>query len=402
MSQTVFPWFQPIIEIASGRVAGFEALARRTGPTGQVESAADIFSDPGRSAQERLEVDRSVRRQALKRFSALADTQFLSLNLSPEWIDSLNTLDDQPTLTMIHEAGLSPTRVVLEITEHNGNIDLIRQRAEHYRNAGVRVAYDDFGAGFQQIDRLLAFTPDLIKLDLRMFHSGACGIHKGAILQMVGQMGTQLGSKIICEGVETADDFYLALHCNASYVQGYLFEPALPDFIDINATVDKVKRLLNQHLDMTVEHTARWQWQEKSLHSSLLALRDLLVTGKGASALKNYHPAPNLQRFYICNRNGDQTSPNYYFDDGTWQADASVIGNNWSWRPYFYQLIGSTDYQSRILRSTPYLDISSGQRCVTLSLALDAGQVLLVDVKVSNPLHGACYSDLMPPMAGSA
>jgi predicted signal transduction protein with EAL and GGDEF domain len=144
MSQTVFPWFQPIIEIASGRVAGFEALARRTGPTGQVESAADIFSDPGRSAQQRLEVDRSVRRQALERFCALEGTQFLSLNLSPEWIDSLNTLDDQPTLTMIHEAGLSPNRVVLEITEHNGNIDLIRQRAEHYRNAGVRVAYDDF------------------------------------------------------------------------------------------------------------------------------------------------------------------------------------------------------------------------------------------------------------------
>jgi EAL domain-containing protein (putative c-di-GMP-specific phosphodiesterase class I) len=109
MSETVFPWFQPINEVASGRVAGFEALARRRNASGDVESAADIFSDPARSASERLELDRSVRYQALQKFRRLPGTQFLSLNLSPEWIDNLQNSEDQPTLSMIRELGLDPS-----------------------------------------------------------------------------------------------------------------------------------------------------------------------------------------------------------------------------------------------------------------------------------------------------
>ncbi len=404
MSETVFPWFQPIVEVASGRVAGFEALARRTGPTGEVESAADIFSDPARSAAERLDVDRSVRYQALQKFSTLEGTQFLSLNLSPEWIDNLQASDDQPTLSMIRQLGLDPARLILEITEQDGNIEQIHRQASCYRAAGLGIAYDDFGTGFQQLDRLLAFTPNLLKLDLRMFHNGACSARKEAILQMVGQMGAQLGSKIVCEGVETAEDFYLALQCNASYVQGYAFAPALPEFVDADSTRVRIREFLNQRFDMTVEHTARAQWQEKRLHSSLLALRDLLLTGDGSAALENYHPSPDIQRLYICDREGDQTSPNYSFHEGQWQTDSSVVGNNWSWRPYFYQLIGSTDYQRRILRSTPYLDISTGQRCVTLSLALDNRRVLLVDVSAPECLSSSdnCHSELMPQLSGVA
>ncbi|UTW12175.1 EAL domain-containing protein [Marinobacterium rhizophilum] len=402
MSETVFPWFQPIIEVASGKVAGFEALARRTGVSGTIESAGDIFRDPARSARERLDVDRSVRYQALQKFSTLAGTQFLSLNLSPEWIDNLRNSEDQPTLSMIRELGLDPSRLVLEITEHNGETEQIQRQANRYRGAGIGIAYDDFGTGFQQLDRLLAFTPDLIKLDLRMFHKGACSAHKEAILQMIGQMGAQLGSKIVCEGVETAEDFYLALQCNASYVQGCAFARAQEGFVVADATRVRVRELLKCHLDTTVEHSIRTQWQEKRLHGSLLALRDLLVTGASDTALGNYHPAPGIQRLYICNREGDQTSPNYSFQDGAWQADSSVIGNNWSWRPYFYQLIGASDYQRRILRSAPYLDIGTGQRCVTLSLALDNNRVLLVDVNAPERLSDHCHSELMPRLNGAA
>ncbi len=404
MSETVFPWFQPIVEVASGRVAGFEALARRKNAAGEIESAADIFSDPARSASDRLEVDRSVRYQALQKFSSLSGTQFLSLNLSPEWIDNLRNSEDQPTLSMIRELGLDPARLVLEITEHNGKIEQLQRQASRYRAAGIGIAYDDFGTGFQQLDRLLAFTPNLIKLDLRMFHDGACSAHKEAILQMVGQMGAQLGSKIVCEGVETAEDFYLALQCNASFVQGYVFAPAQADFVEADSTRERVRQLLTRHLDITVEHTARAQWQEKRLHSSLLALRDLLVTGASDAALDNYYPAPGIQRLYICNREGDQTSPNYSFRDSAWQADNSVIGNNWSWRPYFYQLIGSSDYQRRILCSSPYLDLGTGQRCVTLSLALDNRRVLLVDVNAPERLNSGdgCHSELIPRLNGAA
>ncbi|NVK40247.1 MAG: EAL domain-containing protein [Oceanospirillaceae bacterium] len=400
MKETLFPWFQPIIEIASGRITGYEALARRRTPDGNVESAADVFSNPDYSAEQRLEVDRELRFQALQRFASEANTGGLSLNLSPEWIDQLENLDTLPTLEMIRKVGLDPSRIVLEITERDGCLDRIRDLAQAYRAAGARIAYDDFGSGFQQLDRLLAFTPDLLKLDLRMFHSGADPAQKRAVLQMIGQMGAQLGSKIVCEGVETTEDFFLALHCNASYVQGFLFAGAEPEFIEPDAMRDKVRALLEQHLDISVEETARRQWQNEGLHSNLLALRDLLRVEDSLAALENYHPARGMLRFFICNRQGQQISPNYRFEDGRWQGDDSVVGNNWSWRPYFYQLVGSADYDRRILRSSPYLDILTGQPCETLSLALDERRIMLVDVEASDRFGavGTGHSDLMPAL----
>ncbi|MFC6669236.1 EAL domain-containing protein [Marinobacterium aestuariivivens] len=398
MTAKLFPCFQPIIEIASGRVIGHEALARRRSVGGAIESAADIFSDMSRSPGERLEADRRVRYQALERFAADADNGFLCLNLSPEWIDQLESLDRLPSLEMIREIGLDPHRVVLEITEHAGCVERIRDLAEQYRDAGVRIAYDDFGSGFQQLDRLQAFTPDLIKLDLGMLHKGAGNAQKRIILQQIGQMGAQLGSRIVCEGVETAEDFFLALHCNASYVQGYLFEPALPELAAADATCPRVRELLARHLDMTVEQTARRQWQSEGLHSSLQALRDLLLADASPRALEHFHPARGILRFYICNRHGEQISPNYHFTEGHWHADRSVIGNNWSWRPYFYQLIGSPDYARRVLHSSPYLDLGTGQPCITLSLALDADRVMLVDVQTPEAtlVSGTFHSELMP------
>ncbi|GGO80197.1 signal transduction protein [Marinobacterium nitratireducens] len=399
MKETLFPWFQPVIEIASGRIAGYEALARRRTTDGKVESAANVFTNPDYSAAQRLEADRSLRYQALERFAAEAASGGLCLNLSPEWIDQLENLDTLPTLEMIHKVGLDPSRVVLEITERAGDLESIRELAEAYRAAGVRIAYDDFGSGFQQLDRLIAFTPDLLKLDLRMFHNGAHHAQKRAILQMIGQMGAQLGSKIVCEGVETPEDFFLALHCNASYVQGFLFQGAQADFAAPDSMRERVQSLLEQHLDISVEATARRQWQTEGLHSNLMALRDLLRVEQGLEALANYHPARGMLRFFICNRQGEQISPNYRFEDGHWRGDESVTGNNWSWRPYFYQLLGAADYDRRILRSTPYLDIVTGQPCETLSLALDDHRVMLVDVEAPEQSGiGTSYSDLMPAL----
>ncbi|WP_151703497.1 EAL domain-containing protein [Nitrincola alkalilacustris] len=400
----IFPWFQPIIEIASGRVAGYEALARTRNEKGEVVSAAQIFCDAARSVEERRDLDRHVRRQALARFAAQQDNQFLTVNISPQWIDSLLNLDLLPTLEMLKEAGVSPDRVVIEITELNGDIERIRAFSERYRQEGVKIAFDDFGTGFQQLDRILAFRPDIIKLDMRMFRHGAQEHQRSALLQMVGDMGARLGCKIICEGVETPEEFFLALHCNASYIQGFIFDPALPDFVAEDAKRSQMNGLLNQHLDLAIDETTRRQWHAERLHSELIALRELLVSG-GEGGLETHHPDEDVLRFYICNRAGQQISPNYSYDLGIWHADDSVIGNNWSWRPYFYQLVGASDFERRVLRSSPYLDIATGERCYTLSLALDDTRVLLVDVKdrakSNNRISSliSCHSDLMPALS---
>lgn len=405
MQHTIFPWFQPIVEIATGRVVGYEALARQKNDQGEVISAGGLFQDSSLTPQERLELDRDVRRQALSAFRSAPDDTYLTINLLPEWIDALDPLESMPTLTMVREMGIDPKRVVVEITEHGGGIDRIHHLARRYRTEGVRVALDDFGTGFQQLDRLLSFTPDLLKVDMRMFKNSALGHQESALLHTLGDMASRMGSKLIFEGVETEEEFFLALQCNATYVQGFIFDPALPDFMAPDACHARVQQLLQRYLEQMIEQSARRQWHLEGVQSQLLALRELLLAGEGVAALEHYCPDAAVLRCFICDREGLQVSPNYEYREGAWQEDARVIGHNWSWRPWFYQLVAANDYDRRILRSAPYMDISGNQRCFTLTLALDQQRVLLVDVvdqlATGDPIspQTSFHSDLMPDLS---
>lgn len=405
MQQSVFPWFQPIVEIATGRIAGYEALARQRDATGQVVSAGMLFQEPSLSVEERLELDRSVRNQALEAFTQAPDNTFLTLNLSPEWIEGLDPSDALPTLGMMDRLWIDHARVVIEITEQVGDIACINRLARRYRAEGVRIALDDFGSGFQHLDRLLAFTPDLLKVDMRMFRNSATGHQESALLHAIGDMAARLGCKLIFEGVETADEFFIALQCNASYVQGFIFEPAVEGFVEVDCYREQVHRLLQQYLELMVEQSARRQWHLEGLQGQLLALRELLLAADGPEVLQEYVPDPAVLRCFICDRQGVQISPNYEYRDDGWCADTAVLGHNWSWRPWFYQLVASSDYDRRILRSAPYMDISGGQRCFTLTLALDQHRVLLVDVQDqlatgdSVSPQTSFHSDLMPDLS---
>ncbi|GGB89560.1 signal transduction protein [Marinobacterium zhoushanense] len=408
MSDQLFPWFQPIVDVASGRIVGYESLARMKGRDGRVISAAPLLNSEQADPTVRLQQDRALRREALRQFAEMAEPgQTLSLNMSPEWIDSLDSFDLLPTLEMIRDAGVSPDQVIIEITEVNGDIGRICELARRYREAGVRIAFDDFGSGFQQLDRLLAFTPDFIKIDMRMFSTAKVSHQKKALLQMMGDLGARLGSKVVFEGVETEDELFLALHCNASHIQGFIFSPAQPEFLPPESFKEQMQDLLSLHLDLAIEETARRQWHAEGIHSELLALRELLLAGGAeiGTNLDSFTPDPDILRLFICNRQGEQISANWCFNNGHWQADSSVIGSNWSWRPYFYQLVGSSDYQRRVLRSSVYIDIATGSQCHTLTLALDEHRVLLVDVleraQSPRPMSAliSCQSDLIPSLS---
>ncbi|MBV1787557.1 EAL domain-containing protein [Marinobacterium sp. D7] len=408
MSDQLFPWFQPVVDVASGRIVGYEALARMRGRDGEVVSAASLLNTSQTDPAVRRLHDRALRREALRHFAEMAEPgQTLSLNMSPEWIDSLDSFDLLPTLEMIREAGVRPEQVIIEITEVNGDVGRICELARRYREAGVKIAFDDFGSGFQQLDRLFAFTPDFIKIDMRMFSIDQALHQKRALLQMMGDLGARLGSKVVFEGVETEDELFLALHCNASHIQGFIFSPAQPEFLPSDSFRAQMQDLLSLHLDLAIEETARRQWHAEGIHSELLALRELLLSGgvEIGSNLDSFTPDPDILRFFICNRQGRQISANWSFSDGRWQSDASVIGSNWSWRPYFYQLVGSSDYQRRVLRSSVYIDIATGSQCHTLTLALDEHRVLLVDVleraQSPRPMSAliSCQSDLIPSLS---
>ncbi|WP_299181796.1 EAL domain-containing protein [uncultured Neptuniibacter sp.] len=381
MCKDLFPYFQPIIETATGQVAGYEALARMGSSESRVVSAGHLFSDQSIPVSERIALDRDVRQQALEASGSLPDNTFLSINISPEWLKHLESMDKIPTLDMIKQLAIDPSKVVIEITELDGDIEIIRGLVERYRESGFRIAIDDFGSGFSQLDRIALLKPDIIKLDMTLLKGAGDNGRGSSMVQMLGELASKLGSKVLCEGVETEEEYFLALSCNAAYVQGFLFAEALPQMMAPETTATQVKNLLSHYRDMAINATSLSHWRSEKIKRELLALKEVLRAASTDDDLNHFVAADHLLRFYICDRMGYQISPNYENSEKGWIIDEHHRGYNWSWRPYFFELLGSSDTLNRLVFSEPYQDIHTGERAQTAVLFIDDQRILLADLR---------------------
>ena len=209
--------FQPIADISARNVFAYEALAR--GKNG--ESAASVFASV--PAGELHAFDHAARMAAVKLAARLELKEKISLNVMPGCIesmpDSLDLLLDCAT-----QCGLSPQQLVLEITEGEAiqRPKEFSQLLNRYRAQGVRLAIDDFGAGYSGLNLLASFQPDLIKLDMHLVRDVDRAGPQQAIARAVLQVCDDLGIEVIAEGVETLGEYSWFRRVGVRLFQGYL------------------------------------------------------------------------------------------------------------------------------------------------------------------------------------
>lgn len=378
------PFFQPIVEVSSGAITGYEALARFVEPGGKVKSAGYLFSDQSLSLQDKRVLDQNIREKAIQCVKYLPEKTRITLNISPQWIE-LSSPHDLPTLEMLSKHQVDPKRVVVELMESSGDLNRIYDAVASYRKAGVRIAIDDFGAGFSQLDRVIALEPDIIKLDMRLFQQAAQGGLAESVVESLVDLCTKVGAVIVCEGVETKEEFCFGLKCGAHYMQGFLFSEATAKFLPKYAFKEQLADLrmhfYNQQRaalgqgKQSHHHLKQVIKQIEEHHASLTSLDISYVM---ASLVE----ITNLIRFYVCDSIGEQQTANYSYlpDTKIWEKDYTYKGYNWSWRPYFYQL-SSCD---KMIVSDSYLDMQTAKACRTYSIQLNDAVVLMVDVESSS------------------
>lgn len=373
--------FQPFIDTATGRIAGVEALGRLRQSDGQLLSVGPLFADPKVSPAILRRLDRAIRDNALSRIHEAPSDWFLSLNISPRWISRLRPGQPLPSLKQLQRHDVAPERVVFEITELGGDSQRLTNVVARYREAGARIAIDDFGAGYSQLDRVLALQPDILKLDMRLFQAAARGGPSSDVVKALAQMAEKTGCWIIAEGVETEAELDFALECGSRYVQGFLFAKAELEFFPADAFVQRFAELRDRYVLKKVGERARLMTLRSQL-STLMSLLQSWAEGKApTSQLPQLHDYPWLLRFYQCDRHGTQLTPNLEWRNGAWQSDASYLGHNWSWRPYFYHLLAEGWDERRLTLSNTYRDVTSNQYCLTAGQFFDNGQrLLLIDI----------------------
>ncbi|MDI3402015.1 EAL domain-containing protein [Pseudomonas sp. V88_4] len=373
--------FQPFIDTATGRIAGVEALGRLRQADGQLASVGPLFADPRTPAIALRRLDRQIRDNALSRLHEAPPDWFLSLNMSPRWISRLRADQALPSLKQLARHGIDPQRIVFEITELGGNSQRLSEVVARYRDAGARIAIDDFGAGYSQLDRVLALQPDILKLDMRLFQAAALGGPSSDVVKALAQMAEKTGCWIIAEGVETYAQLNFALECGSRYVQGFLFARAQEALFGTNDFVERFAELRQSYVRQKLAERSKWMFMRQQLSELMTILQTWAQARAPLSALPQLDAFPWLLRFYQCDRHGTQLTPNLEWRSSGWVADNRYLGHNWSWRPYFYHLLAEGWEERRLTLSNTYRDATSNQYCLTAGQFFDNGErLLLIDI----------------------
>ena len=221
--------FQPIVDVAQQSVFAHEALVRGA----QGEGAGSIFSRI--SAEQLGAFDRASQLRALALAGRLGIDAFLSLNTLPQTITSHEPMLDD-LLAAARAAGVDESRIVLEVTESEAVVDLARfaRTVDDCRGAGLKLALDDFGAGYSGLNLLADFQPDMIKLDMNLVRQIESRGPRQSIVRAIVSVCEDLGIDVIAEGIESVNELEWLREARITLFQGYLFaKPAFETLVEL-------------------------------------------------------------------------------------------------------------------------------------------------------------------------
>jgi diguanylate cyclase (GGDEF)-like protein len=290
--------FQPIVDLGSGEVFGWEALSR--GPAGSRFEAPLLLFDFAEEVGGLFELERVCRRHAINELGTIGPEQKLFLNIHPRaLVDPKFTPGE--TLEMIHEQGLKAENIVFEITERHNvkDFSLFHKTLDHYRRQGFLVAVDDVGTGHSGLLSLAEIRPDFIKIDRSLIRNIDANPVKRALLETFVTFSEKIGARIIAEGIERETELTSILSMGVHYGQGYFIaHPANPKPVPRLPLEDKRRGIgvdltdLSCHVPignlvepvMTVDEGMSVRQVKEFMDDNDTALTSVVVVSKGAPA----------------------------------------------------------------------------------------------------------------------
>ena len=227
------PFYQPVVNLLTGAVAGFEALARWRHPKrGLVppDEFLGLADEMGLMNDLGLLMMTSASRQLAEWLTRhpSAGKLFCSVNLSVGEIERPNLVED--VTRIIADAGLPKGALKLEVTEGDIMRDTTRaaETLTRLREAGASLALDDFGTGFSSLTWLAKLPFDTLKIDRYFVLTMDKDEGSAKIVKSVVNLGRDLSLEVVAEGVENAGLAKLLLDAQCHYGQGFGYAPALP------------------------------------------------------------------------------------------------------------------------------------------------------------------------------
>jgi predicted signal transduction protein with EAL and GGDEF domain len=223
----VVPYFQPFIELATGRPRGFEVLGRWQHASKGLVFPAD-FIPIAEEAGQLTELTLAILKQACITVADLPSDLTIAINIAPQQLD--DELLAVRILAALSETGFAPHRLEVELTEQALVTDIARAKRviSLLRPHGIKLALDDFGTGYSSLSYLSELPFDTLKIDRSFIKSLHDRPESLKVVTAIIGLSRSLGLTTIAEGVETERDAQLLSELGCDLVQGFLYSRAVP------------------------------------------------------------------------------------------------------------------------------------------------------------------------------
>jgi diguanylate cyclase (GGDEF)-like protein len=213
--------FQPIRTLDDGVPIGHEALVR-PGPDAGFRNAEAMFS-AAEATGRTVELDMACLQIVAASAGPVPAGRYLSVNISPRTLETAQFSPGE-LVSIFARYGISPTSLVLELTEREAvsDVERLRTNVEACRRLGMRIAADDVGAGNAGLRLLSEIRFDIVKVDLSLVQGGALRESSYAVLRALGELAARSSAVIVAEGVETAQQLEVIRELGFTAAQGYL------------------------------------------------------------------------------------------------------------------------------------------------------------------------------------
>ena len=223
----ITPVFQPLVELATGRLVGYEALARFNSP---IARSPDAWFNQAQLSGRGPKLEAEAIRVALETGRTRPRGTYLSVNFSPSAIASSYVRGTLPE---------DLSDIVVEITEHElaSEDGALEEGLMELRRRGARIAVDDAGAGYAGLKQVMRVQPDLIKLDRGLIEGVNFDSAKSALIEFFVTFARRVGAGVCTEGIETLEELQSLVQLGVAFGQGYLLGRPAEPWAEISETV---------------------------------------------------------------------------------------------------------------------------------------------------------------------
>lgn len=374
-------YYEPIFSADSHSIVAYEVSGKLT-IDGKTIDIVEFTYDKAIPEDLRKEAELYLIDKAIKELKDSLKDFYFYLPCNPNlFMTDVGDAYFQTIKQNIDESLLSKIYLVIPAHRYEGDSEDLHHPIRYMKTYGVKIALDEIGKD-SNLDQILMLEPAVLMINISQLNYDAWGSQNPVFLT-IQNLAIKMGAALMFTDIKTDYQLHHAWKHGSRYFKGEYLQKPSTQLTPIDASKERFRNDCKQFI-ATERKQLEVKYEEiKKLKRNILTIveqskvqsddvESLLALG---NKLTSY-----AFRFYICNEEGFQISPNIVRKDGEWEVEEEALGKNWSWRPYFLMNIIKLKDDAKAELSNIYSDIKTGELTRTFSMKLDEDEYLFIDI----------------------